>query len=125
MQRILTISLFLFTCLFAAAQDENDITEEKTSGFNPNHLFIGSSLMLGFSSGSFSVGANPEIGYSLTNWLDAGLGFNINYYSISGEYNYGVQQNSFNYGGGPFMRVYPIPFLVIEPLIRDPGMPGS
>lgn len=89
-------------------------SDEGNKGFKKENIFIGSGLTLGFSSGSFNVGANPEIGYSIAQWLDAGISFNINYFSLSGDYNFGNSQKAFNYGGGPFMRIYPVPFLFIE-----------
>ncbi len=114
MKQLFACCLFLFGALSVSAQDEGEDAIEPSKGFNPNKMFVGTALALGFTSGSFSIGANPEIGYSLTKWLDAGLGFNLNYYSISAEYNFGVQQNSFNYGGGPFLRIYPLPFLFVQ-----------
>ena len=92
----LTVSLF--------AQDE----EEKTHKFRRDNIFIGGAIGLGLSSGGFSAGANPEIGYSITKWLDAGISTNFNYYSYSAEYNNGYSQHSFNYGAGVFVRAFPI-----------------
>ena len=88
----------------------------KKKVFNTNRIFIGGSLNVGFSSYSFQVGGAPEISYSITNWLDAGLGFNLNYYSERADpyYNGGLRYHNFNYGGGPFFRVYPLPFLFLQ-----------
>lgn len=92
----LTFSLF--------AQDE----EEKSHKFRRDNIFIGGAIGLGLSSGGFSAGANPEIGYSIAKWLDAGISTNFNYYSYSAEYNGGIRQRSFNYGAGMFVRAFPI-----------------
>lgn len=85
-------------------------------GFDVNRVFVGGSINVGFSSYSFQAGAVPEIGYSITDWLDAGLGININYSSERADpyYNGNVRYRTFNYGGGPFFRVYPIRFLFIQ-----------
>ena len=53
--------------------DDNNNGENK--GFKKENVFLGGALSLGFGSGSFAVGANPEIGYSVAQWLDAGVGF--------------------------------------------------
>jgi hypothetical protein len=87
-------------------------------GFQTNNIFLGGSLSLGFGSNYLNLGANPEIGYSFSEWIDAGLVFNINYTSnkwYSG--NLETKQNTFNYGAGAFTRLYPIRnfFLQLQP----------
>jgi len=79
-------------------------------------MFIGGSLALGLSNYSFNVGGTPEIGYSLNDWLDVGLAINLNYLSMRADpyYNANTRLRNFNYGGGPFLRVYPIPVLFIQ-----------
>lgn len=105
-------------CTLAQAQRpatyESD--ESKGSGFSTNKIFVGGSLNLGFASNTFQVGAVPEIGYSITDWLDAGISININYASQRADpfYNGNVRYRNFNYGGGPFMRLYPVRFLFIQ-----------
>jgi hypothetical protein len=93
---------------FAAAQSEKE--NDETKGFKKENIFIGSALNLGFSSGVFQIGANPEIGYSVTKWLDAGIGTNINYTSFR---NTGFSDRVFNYGAGTFLRIWPVRFLFI------------
>lgn len=83
-----------------------------TSGFSSNNIFLGGAVSLGFGSGYFNAGGTPEVGYSFSQWIDAGLAVNINYQSLK-DY-YGNTQNSFNYGGGVFARVYPIPFIFLQ-----------
>ena len=96
--------------------DNNDAPK----GFQKQNVFIGGSVSLGFGSGSFAVGANPEIGYSFAQWLDAGVALNINYNSQkiyeanASGYDYGGKISSFNYGGGVFARVYPVHFLFVQ-----------
>jgi hypothetical protein len=85
-------------------------------GFQKEHLFIGGNLGLGFDRYSFSAGISPELGYSYTSWLDAGVLVNFNYNSIRADpyYNDNIRQRSFNYGAGVFARIYPLPFLFLQ-----------
>jgi hypothetical protein len=78
--------------------------------------FIGGSLGLGAGSNTFNVGANPEIGYTLEEWLDVGVTININYSSESADpyYNGNIRTRAFTYGGGPFLRLFPVKFLFVH-----------
>jgi hypothetical protein len=104
---ILFITSLSYSFLFA--QDE----EVRRHVFKKENIFIGSALNLGFSSGIFQLGANPEIGYSITNWLDAGISTNINYTSFRYP---GYSNRVFNYGGGSFVRIWPVRFLFLSAL---------
>ena len=60
--------------------------QEKTGGFDWNKTFIGGSVVLGFGGGSssqFTIGGNPEIGYSIFKNVDLGLCGNYIYSSSS------------------------------------------
>lgn len=120
--------LFLSVCMSMAAvagfaQDHmparvNTYTDEGNgTGFRKENLFIGSSLGIGFAADQFSVGVNPEVGYSLNRWLDAGIVVNFNYNSVSpdpsGVYNPDLSEKEFIYGGGLFARAYVLPFLFL------------
>jgi hypothetical protein len=87
------------------------------NGFLKQNLFLGGSLGLGFGTDQFSVGVNPEIGYSLFKWLDAGLVVNFNYNSISADptlyFNDNTAVKQFTYGGGVFGRAFVLPFLFL------------
>ncbi len=91
-------------------------------GFNKNRVFVGSGINLGFGSttvgSTFNIGLTPEIGYSLTKWLDLGVSFNLNYFSNSERDFVGAtyKQKSFNYGAGTFLRLYPIEDFFIQVL---------
>ncbi|MBS1729256.1 MAG: hypothetical protein JSS67_00615 [Bacteroidetes bacterium] len=87
---------------------------ETSKGFQKENIFLGGGLNLGFGTGSFGVGLNPEVGYSIANWMDAGIAINASYQSINADYNYGYSQKSFNYGAGIFTRIYPIQFLFLQ-----------
>lgn len=100
--------------IIAMAQDGERDAPKK--GFKQERIFIGASLGLGAGTGFFNVSGNPEIGYSITNWLDAGLSTNINYTSIKAEYNNGYRQRSTVYGGGAFVRIHPIRSIFLQVL---------
>ncbi len=89
---------------------------ESYKDFTPGRIFLGGSIALGVGNYSFNIGATPEVGYSFNDWLDVGVAVNVNYQSIRADpnYNYNVRQRSFNYGGGPFVRVYPLRFLFFQ-----------
>ncbi len=113
------LSLFILASIKTLhAQDMYENNDGENKGFKKENVFLGGSISLGFGSGSFAIGGNPEIGYSLAQWLDAGLVFNLNYYSQTYYDYYGIGQNlkasSFNYGGGIFLRAYPVPFLFFQ-----------
>ena len=100
----LILSLMLCTVAVAGlyAQEEE---EEQKGGWKKDHLFIGTSLNLGFSNG-FIIGLNPEIGYSINKFIDAGISTNFNYITqryqnIDGSVRY------LAIGGGPFVRIWP------------------
>lgn len=114
MKQLLIVLGMLTLTLSLHAQSEEE--EEKSHKFRRDNIFIGGAVGLGLSSGGFSAGANPEIGYSITNWLDAGISTNFNYYSYSAEFNGGIRQRSFNYGAGIFARVYPIKSIFLQVL---------
>lgn len=95
----------LIICLFQVslvAQEE----EEEKGGWKKDHLFIGTTLNLGFSNG-FIIGLNPEIGYSINKVIDAGIATNFTYVTQRSQ----VSNSALRYlaiGGGPFVRIWPI-----------------
>ncbi|MBS1947627.1 MAG: hypothetical protein JST47_07645 [Bacteroidetes bacterium] len=94
----------------------SDEAGDEGRGFKKDHLFIGGSLNLGFSSYVFNVGGAPEVGYSFNKWLDGGMLININYTSERADpyYNNNTRTRVFNYGIGAFGRFYPLPFLFLQ-----------
>lgn len=113
---LLAIGLFSFTTALQAQDEENNKDETK-KGFRKENLYIGGGINVGAGTGSFAIGLIPEVGYSITKWLDGGISFNLNYVSQNGVYDingFGPYRiRSFNYGGGPFVRVWPFNFLNI------------
>jgi len=119
MKKLFFCSLILISANALHAQDNyNNDNPDVSNGFKKENVFIGGSISLGFSSGGFGVGANPEIGYSVAQWLDAGVALNINYNSQNYYDSYTGANlgkvSSFNYGGGVFARAYPLPFLFFQ-----------
>jgi hypothetical protein len=115
----LILSLIILTTVktLSAQYTYHDNDNEENKGFQQDHVFLGGALSLGFGSGSFAIGGNPEVGYSLSKWFDAGVIFNLNYYSqtvYNGDGSTAYKQSSFNYGGGVFARAYPLPFLFLQ-----------
>ncbi len=112
---IITLCLLVASLnLFSQVNKDDDDTKGK---FRRDNIFIGGSIALSLGSGNFGIGGNPEIGYSVANWLDAGISTNINYFSYKAEYNFGVRQRSTTFGTGVFTRLHPIRnvFLQVQP----------
>ena len=82
--------------------------EEEIPGFKKENLFSGGSVNVGFSNHSTILGATPQIGYSLTDWLDAGFNFNFNYISQRDNIVRGDKLRQTTYGPGAFVRLFPI-----------------
>lgn len=122
MRKILILSVCFFLFNYATAQRE----EVAPVGFKKQNVFIGGSLTLGYGNVSSSygggsnlvLGANPEIGYSLAEWVDVGVVFNVIYSSMRfNDYSYRYRQTGLNLGTGAFLRLYPISsfFLQAQP----------
>jgi len=112
--RLLYLLALVFTAASCFSQEmSNEVIKGK---FRKENIFIGGSIGIGGGSGSFSVGANPEIGYSIAPWLDAGLAFNINYLTQTyTDFNgFSTRYNNFDYGTGIFVRAWPVHFLFIQ-----------
>ena len=99
MKKSLFLLLMMMTSLFSFAQYEKE--DEKERGFKRDQLFIGTSINVGFSQG-WILGLNPEVGYSLNNFLDVGIGTNFNY--ITQNFGSGVSYRFLALGGGPYLR---------------------
>ena len=106
MKRLLIIIICSCLGLASFAQDE-----EEVHGFNKKNLFSGGSVSLSFFNTDFLIGANPVLGYSLANWVDAGVLANYTYASYHTYYTAGDKMNQSIYGGGGFLRIFPLKFL--------------
>lgn len=119
MKKLFITGSILISSVFVMAQKQyippTYSSNNDNKDFNKDNLFVGGSLALGLSNYTFNIGATPEIGYSFNNWFDAGVAVNLNYQSVRADPNYNnTRQRIFNYGGGPFFRVYPLQQFFIE-----------
>lgn len=99
--------LLLMSCWMLASFGQNEKDKEK-GGFNLNNMYVGGGLALGAGNRSLMLGIQPEIGYSLTKWLDVGIPINVIYQTQRLEDYYTgavyAKYRTFNYGGGLFLR---------------------
>ncbi len=109
-----TAFLLAFSLMTATlfAQKEK---EEKEKGSGKENLFTGGSISLAFYNNTFLIGGSPVFGYSLANWVDAGLVVNYNYTSYR-DYNFIFNDKLRQkvYGGGAFLKLYPVRFLFAQ-----------
>ena len=113
MKRVIVFIAFLSVLITSQAQSDKKDDGSKTP-FREN-LFTGGSVSLSFFGNTFLIGGSPVLGYSLTNWLDAGLVVNYTHSSYR-DYN-GVLNNKLRqtlWGGGGFARIYPVRFLFFQ-----------
>ncbi|MEO9209998.1 MAG: hypothetical protein ABI208_02820 [Ginsengibacter sp.] len=106
--------LFFITVAFNAnAQISSKTNKEQNSpkGFQKDRLFTGGNVIVAFSNRYTVLGLSPQFGYSLTNWLDAGISFNFNYTSQRDYSTYGDKLRETVYGPGAFVRIFPVNFL--------------
>lgn len=109
MKKIFLI-LILPVCFQVNAQTRS--TPSKINqGFQKDKLFTGGTFNLGFGSGTTSLGISPQLGYSVTNWLDAGISVNVNYISQRDNPNILDKLRQTTYGPGVFARLFPVDFL--------------
>lgn len=110
----------LFTCIcllmgFSSLAQSNDSDIDDRKGkFKRENVFFGSALNLSLGNRFFNVGINPELGYSLNNWMDAGVALNINYFSQNASEFSSYRFRNFNYGAGTFLRIWPVNFLHLQ-----------
>jgi hypothetical protein len=111
MKQIMLLILIPLSFHSFAQSGEEKAGEKK--GFKKEKLFTGGSLTGGFSDYTTILGITPQFGYSLTNWIDAGITFNLNYTSIR-DYSFpgaGDKLRETVYGPGAFVRLFPVKFL--------------
>ncbi len=95
-------------------EEKEQKNEEEKGGFKKENLFTGGSISAGFSNRSFLIGASPMLGYSINNWIDAGLVFNYTYSSYRDYIYFDDKLRQTVFGGGPFLKIYPVRFLFIQ-----------
>jgi hypothetical protein len=105
--------IILLAALVSGGVSAQDDVEDR-GGFKKQNLFTGGSISLGFSTGSFQAGANPMFGYSVSDWIDAGVVANYNYASFRDVYARNDKIRETTYGGGVFTRLFPLRFLFAQ-----------
>lgn len=109
MKKLLLIGLVLAN-LPVFAQHDNGDRKGDGNGFQMQRLFTGGDVNLGFSSYTTNLGLSPQLGISLTDWIDAGVSFNFNYTSQR-DPNTPDKAHLTTVGPGVFARIFPIDFL--------------
>ncbi len=110
MKKLLSMLAFSVLVSPVIAQDENEEDPQKGK-FRKDNIFIGGGVNLGFGSNTLQLGITPEIGYSITKWLDAGVLFNIIYQTENQTNITGYKLRQLQYGTGGFVRIWPVRFL--------------
>ena len=115
---ILLLFLTVAAFSFLYAQEKKDAirqVQEEKKGFKKENLFTGGSISLAFYSNTFLIGVNPVFGYSIANWIDAGVAINYNYTSYR-DYNFVFNDKLRQtvYGGSVFAKIYPVRFLFVQ-----------
>ncbi len=114
------IACLAFSSIFAQRENRE---EEKGLGFRKENVFVGGSINVGFGSvndgngggSNLILGLNPEIGYSLAQWVDVGFAFNAIYNSTRfNDFSYRYRQTAFNTGVGVFTRIHPFNSFFIQ-----------
>jgi hypothetical protein len=133
MKYILALLLCAIGSLTAAAQDSTKLVRythsgspsnnsQQSGGFHKENFFTGGSVIIAFSSYGTALGADPVFGYSINDWLDAGLSLNFLYnsqntYDLNGDLTEKDRQTIL--GPGAFVKVYPTDFLFIQAQYED------
>ena len=149
MKKVVIVFALISSFYAVQAQEEESSNDEKKGRFKKENLFTGGGITLSFSGSTFLGGASPVLGYSITKWLDAGIGLNFTYYSNrhvvyevrinnipTGQFIYSddkLRQTVF--GPNAFVRAYPVKFLfaqaqvehnfINQKIIYDNGAPSS
>jgi len=109
MKKIIVSFLFALVTFSCFAQDEPEEKDNKDRGFKKENLFTGGTLNLSFSNYGSVLGASPQLGYSVANWLDAGIIMGFTYSSQRDIYDTKYRQTLIT--PGAFARLFPFDFL--------------
>jgi hypothetical protein len=107
------VLLLMASSLSVLAQGPREKEEGKDKekrSFKEN-LFTGGTISLSFFNNVFLIGGNPVFGYSPTNFIDLGVVVNYNYTSYRDYSQLNDKLRQKVYGGGAYLRVYPLRFL--------------
>lgn len=115
---ILSFCFVLFAVSFLSAQKKEKDNKEKEERTFKENLFTGGSVSLAFYNNTFLIGGSPVLGYSLTNWVDAGIVVNYTYTSYRDVSVFDDRLRQTIYGGGGFLRLYPVRFIFAQAQIE-------
>lgn len=99
MRKFFLLSILIMAYVGVYSQSS---TDEDRRGMKKQNMFFGANLNLGFANRSFNIGINPEFGYTLTRWLDAGIAGNFNYFSQNATDFSSIRYRNINYGAGVY-----------------------
>ncbi len=106
MKKILATLVLMTAFTWLHAQEEE---ADQPRGFRKEMLFTGGNLNIGYFNGVTVLGATPQLGYSVANWLDAGIVLGYTYTSQSDVF--GTKYRQTIIGPGAFVRLFPVDFL--------------
>ncbi len=107
------VAFFLIASIISLHTKAQYEEEKEKVPFKQN-LFTGGTISLAFYSNTFLIGGSPVLGYSITNWADLGIVVNYNYTLYRDYYVFDDKLNQYNYGGGGFVKLYPVKFLFAQ-----------
>ena len=106
------IILLAITVGFTVFAQEKETSKERNERegvdgvFKVENLFTGGNVNLSFSTYTTVLGATPQLGYHVADWLDAGIVFGFTYSSQRDDYNNKLRQTIIT--PGVFARLFPI-----------------
>lgn len=106
--------IFVFIASIISLNTKAQDREEKEKVPFKQNLFTGGTISLAFYSNTFLIGGSPVLGYSITNWADLGIVVNYNYTVYRDYYVFDDRLKQQNYGGGGFVKLYPVRFLFAQ-----------
>lgn len=116
MKHTVIMLLAMIFCIHSFAQEQEVVFSSKEKekegerkGFQKDMLFTGGTLNIGYFNGVTVLGATPQLGYSVSEWLDAGIVFGYTYMSQSINTDEKYRQHII--GPGAFVRLFPIDFI--------------
>jgi hypothetical protein len=101
-------------CAQHERERENGKDKENEKRSFKENLFTGGTVSLSFFNNVFLIGGNPEFGYSPLNFADVGIVLNYNYTSYRDYSQLNDKLRQKDYGGGAFIRLYPLHFLFAQ-----------
>jgi hypothetical protein len=113
MKKIVFAVVMSACCSMAVLAQEKEEKENDKPSF-ADHLFTGGSVTVSFFNQQSILGANPMLGYQVTNWLDAGLAYNFVYTWARDYQQYDDKIRQTVMGPGVFTRIYPVSIIFLQ-----------